>query len=141
MILLPLTMWLAWLTLQTDTGGAACSLRTNKVIHPQARIVRVRSWNALRVGLLNHAWLEMTDGLWLEGCRSVHTKGMRFAIDVVFLDAQGHVLGVCPFVEPEQLVRGPRATRATLELAAGAAQRQFGIAAGDRLQLCPAVRS
>ena len=31
-------------------------------------------------------------GLLIPGCRSIHTFGMRFAIDVAFLDAEGAVL-------------------------------------------------
>ncbi len=31
-------------------------------------------------------------GLLIPGCRSVHTFGMRFSIDVVFLDSQGRPL-------------------------------------------------
>ena len=54
-------------------------------------------------------------GLLLPGCRSVHTFGMRFAIDVVFLDAGGRVLRRERAVPARRLVADRRA-RAVLEL-------------------------
>ena len=45
-----------------------------------------------RARLLGLAHLSAADagpGLLIPGCRSIHTFGMRFPIDVVFLDARG----------------------------------------------------
>lgn len=135
-ILAILTAWLTWLLAQSDAGEPAFALRVNQSVFDGTRIVRCKSWSALRVGLLNHSFLPEDSGLWLEGCRSVHTKGMRFAIDVVFVDAHDTVLRIVTFVEPGRTVRGPRGTRATLELASGAAEGRFQISAGDKIQLC-----
>lgn len=60
-------------------------------------------------------------GLLLPGCRSVHTLGMRFAIDVVFLDADGRVLRLEPALPPGRFVAERRA-HAVLELQSGAVQ-------------------
>lgn len=38
-----------------------------------------------RAGLLKHTALQPGDGLWIAPCEGVHTFGMKFAIDVVFL--------------------------------------------------------
>jgi uncharacterized protein len=57
-------------------------------------------------------------GLLLPGCRAVHTIGMRFAIDVVFLDAEGRALRVDPALPPGRFVAEHRA-RAVLELPSG----------------------
>jgi hypothetical protein len=51
-------------------------------------------------------------------CRSVHTFGMRFAIDVVFLDAGGRVLRVAEAVPPGRIV-SCRGARAVVEIPAG----------------------
>jgi uncharacterized protein len=40
----------------------------------------------------------------LPRCSSVHTVGMRFALDVVFLDAEGRVLRVARAVPPWRVV-------------------------------------
>jgi uncharacterized protein len=51
-------------------------------------------------------------------CRSVHTFGMRFAIDVVFLDSSGRVLRIASAVRPRRLVACRRAA-AAVEVRAG----------------------
>jgi uncharacterized protein len=47
-------------------------------------------------------------------CRSVHTLGMRFALDLTWLDADGRVVRVDRDVGPRQ-IRSCRAARAVLE--------------------------
>ena len=46
------------------------------------------------VGLLGTAAIGEGEGLWIVPCRSVHTLGMRYPIDVAFLDARGIVVGI-----------------------------------------------
>ena len=52
------------------------------------------------IGLLAHRSLGTTQGLLLLPGGSIHTVGMRFAIDAVFLDAQLGVLKVAAGVKP-----------------------------------------
>src|SRR5262245_65558850 len=40
-----------------------------------------------RVGLLKHTALPEGEGLWIFPTQAIHTFGMRFSIDVVFLDS------------------------------------------------------
>jgi uncharacterized protein len=49
------------------------------------------------------------EGLLIPRCRSVHTFGMRFAIDVVFLDRGRAPLRVREAVPPNRVVREPGA--------------------------------
>ena len=58
-----------------------------------------------------------SEGLLLPGTRSVHTFGMRFAIDLHWLDAAGAVVRVDRAVPPRRLRTCLRA-RAVLELPA-----------------------
>lgn len=67
-------------------------------------------------------------GLLLPGCRAVHTIGMRFPLDVVFLDRAGAVLRVERRVPPGRFVADRRAA-AVLELAAGASGAGPGLGA------------
>ena len=53
-------------------------------------------------------------GLLLPGTRSVHTAGMRFALDLHWLDAEGRVLRVDRGVRPWR-VRTCRRARAVIE--------------------------
>jgi uncharacterized protein len=65
--------------------------------------------------------------------RSVHTIGMRFAIDVAFLDRELSVLDiVC--LAPWRMAMPRRRGRSVLEAEAGAFER-WGLRAGDRLEL------
>jgi uncharacterized protein len=54
-------------------------------------------------------------GLLIPRCRSVHTFGMRFALDVLFLDADDRVIGLRRGVPPGRVIRCPGAM-AVLEL-------------------------
>ena len=54
-------------------------------------------------------------GLLIPQCRSVQTFGMRFSIDVLFLDGHGRVLELRRAVPPNRVVRCPGAM-AVLEL-------------------------
>ncbi len=60
------------------------------------------------------------EGLLIPRCRSVHTFGMRFAIDVVFLDRERRALSVRRSVARNRVV-GHRGAAAVLELPAGRA--------------------
>ena len=57
-------------------------------------------------------------------CRSVHTFGMRFPIDVVFLDRHGWPIDIRRAVRPWRVVAN-RTAAAVLELKAGDADRYF----------------
>lgn len=63
-----------------------------------------------------------------ERCRSVHTIGMRFALDLVWLDAGGVVVRVDRAVGPRRL-RTCLAARGVIEAAAGEGER-FAAAIG-----------
>jgi uncharacterized protein len=57
-------------------------------------------------------------------CRSVHTFGMRFPIDVVFLDRWGWPVELRRAVKPQRIV-SCRSAAAVIETAAGAADCHF----------------
>jgi hypothetical protein len=101
-----------------------------------ARVWRASSaWERLR-GLLGRARLAPDEALLIEPCSSVHTFGMRYPIDLAYLDRDGRVLRVVARVAPRRLSARPGA-RATLEMAPGAAEA-FGLRAGERLEWRPA---
>jgi len=47
-----------------------------------------------RTGLLKHTSLPAGEGLWIAPCEGVHTWGMKFPIDVVFLNKKKLVLKI-----------------------------------------------
>lgn len=75
-------------------------------------------WGRL-VGLLAHKRLEVDSGFLLVPCASIHTFGMRFPIDVIFLDRAGKVLGWADNVAPNRLRFAPGRTKQVLEIAQG----------------------
>ncbi|HEY9447589.1 MAG TPA: DUF192 domain-containing protein [Burkholderiales bacterium] len=58
-------------------------------------------------------------GLLLTPAHGIHTLGMRFAVDVVFLTPQMRVTGLVSRVQPWRVLLAPRGTGRVLELAAG----------------------
>lgn len=61
-------------------------------------------------------------GLLLAPCRSVHTFGMRFPLDLIWLDREGRVVRVDARVPPRRL-RSCRRARSVLEVGGGCAER------------------
>jgi uncharacterized membrane protein (UPF0127 family) len=75
-----------------------------------------------RRGLANLDDLPAGHGLLFERCRSVHTIGMRFALDLLWLDAAGAVVRLDRAVAPRRL-RTCLTARAVVETAAGEGER------------------
>jgi uncharacterized protein len=67
-------------------------------------------------------------------CRSVHTFGMRFALDLVWLDAAGRVLAIERGVPPFR-VRVSRGAAAVIEAGAGEGERVLEAVASGRIRL------
>lgn len=87
-----------------------------------------------RRGLLGRAGIE--GALLLRPCRSVHTVGMRFPIDVGFcaVDAEGLEVLVMRTMPPRRLGRPVWKAHAVIEAEAGAFLR-WGLRIGDRLEI------
>lgn len=82
-------------------------------------------------GLLGRASIDENTGLLFEGCNSVHTFGMRFDIDVLFLDRHRKVTKVYFQLQPQRLAFDMRA-RYVIELMGGVLAGK-GIVMGDEL--------
>lgn len=82
-------------------------------------------------GLLGSAPLKAGDVMVIEPCNMVHTIGMAYAIDVMFIDRSGRVLQVHAAVPPWRF-RACWQARYTVELTSGEAARR-GWTRGTRL--------
>jgi uncharacterized membrane protein (UPF0127 family) len=122
------------------TSGRTCSLvnvRTGTVI---ASVVEpALDSKRRRKGLLGRDGLDDNHALVLAPCGAVHTIGMRFPIDVLFVGADGCVVKVVERLRTWRIAGALRAC-ITVELAAGAVRRR-DIATGDRLSIQPRVSS
>jgi uncharacterized membrane protein (UPF0127 family) len=85
-----------------------------------ATLFVARSFRERLLGLMGLSGLPDESALLLPGCDSVHTAWMRFAIDVVFLDADARVVDVRRGLEPWQAAHCPGAD-AVIECPAGSA--------------------
>ena len=86
-----------------------------------------------RVGLLQHETLEPGEGLWIYPTQAIHTFGMRFPIDVAFLDRGLRVKRIYHRLAPFRLTSLVWGARSVLELASGSLA-STGTAVGDELQ-------
>lgn len=95
------------------------------------RVALAQSFVQRLRGLLGRSPLCAGQALWLAQCNSIHTAGMRYPIDVVFLNRAGHVTKVCVAVPP-WAARGSMRAASALEFRAGEAAA-LGIRPGMRL--------
>jgi uncharacterized membrane protein (UPF0127 family) len=85
-----------------------------------ARQVRIAdTFIARRIGWRREEAVHHQQGLLLIPGGSIQTLGMRFAVDVVFLDRRMRVLKLAPNVAPQSFRLAPAGTARVLELAAG----------------------
>ncbi len=103
---------------------------TNRMLADRADIADTSQKR--RTGLLKHTGLAPGEGLWIAPSEGVHTFGMKFPIDVVFLSRSKKILKVRP-----NMVRGRISlslmAHSVLELPAGTLE-QTGTSAGHQLE-------
>ena len=85
-----------------------------------------------RTGLLKHSRLEPGEGLWIAPSEAVHTFGMKFPIDVLFLDKKRKVLKIRNDMARSRMAICLRA-HSVLELPSGTA-RAMQTVVGDQLE-------
>ena len=88
-----------------------------------------------RKGLLGRNALGPGEGLWIVPCESVHTFGMRFAIDLVYVDRYKRVKKVRSNVTPWRM-SACLSAHSVVELTAGTV-RATQTQAGDTLEFSP----
>jgi uncharacterized membrane protein (UPF0127 family) len=90
----------------------------DQIVVPDA--LRTQHLGERLVGLLGRPSLPGGCGLLISPCNAVHTLGMRFVIDIVFIDSTWRVLRTFAAVPPGRFsVWGGWGARHTLEVQAG----------------------
>lgn len=74
-------------------------------------------------GLIGRRGLADGEALLIRSCKGVHTVGMRFPIDVVFLDRDDRVVAVKEKMPPNRMSAIYLRASSALELPAGAVER------------------
>jgi uncharacterized membrane protein (UPF0127 family) len=89
------------------------------------------------VGLLGERELPPGDGLLIVPSQGVHTLGMQFAIDVIFLDGQWNVIAIKRSLRPFRMTGVYWKAAAVLELRSGSVDSS-STSVGDILELSAA---
>ncbi len=86
------------------------------------------------IGFLLTPSIRADSGMWFEGCRAIHTVGMRSSIDVIFLDREQRVIALEAGVRPNRPSVSRRRGVTIVEFGPGFLDRH-AIAVGDLLEL------
>jgi uncharacterized membrane protein (UPF0127 family) len=96
--------------------------------------IRVADGFVLRLkGLLLKDRLASGEGLWISPCNSIHSFGMRFAFDAVFLGPDRKVVGLYGRFRRNRISTVFWKARGVLELPAGTIERT-GTEVGDEIR-------
>ena len=109
----------------------ARNVDTGNVVADRVAVATTHAERA--VGLLSRTGLEPGEALWIVPSRGVHTWGMRFAIDIVALDAAGIVVDQVSALKPWRIRLPRRGTAGVLELPSGTLNAS-GTAIGHRIE-------
>jgi uncharacterized membrane protein (UPF0127 family) len=86
------------------------------------------------VGLLRDKSLAPGDGLWIKPCNSIHSIGMHFVFDAVFLDKDLRVVHLMHEMKPWRASKMVWTAQSVLELPAGIIA-QTGTEMGDQFEM------
>jgi uncharacterized membrane protein (UPF0127 family) len=104
--------------------------RTNRPV--ASRVEVAHSLISRLIGLLNRQRLPAGEGLFIPSCRAVHTLGMRFVMDAVFVDRRWRVVALLERMAPGRLSPLVCGASGVLELPAGTIQ-ETQVEVGDEL--------
>ena len=107
-------------------------LTTNQVVVRNLKVAK--NFFQRMKGLLGTKTLENGEGLLIPKCQGVHTFGMRYPIDVVFLDKSLRVLHTIQKMPPQHTSPIKLSAQSVLELPAGTIDRSH-LSCGDQLVL------
>lgn len=92
------------------------------------------------IGLLKRTTLGPEEALWLMPSKGIHTIGMKFPIDVVFLNKQNQVLGLISGMVPYRISGVQLRGFSVLELPSGTIKKSH-TEVGDQLEISLAETS
>ena len=107
--------------------------RTRNTMLIEQGKVAANMWARMR-GLLGHPPLKSGEGLLLQGEQAIHTVGMSFPIDVLFLDRTGQVVHLMSALPPWRFSRFIWHAKNVLELPSGKI-RETGTTNGDQIEI------
>ena len=106
---------------------------TQEIVLADRAEVASSFWKLL-VGVIPYRRLSPGQGMVLPSTGSIHTWGVRFPVDVLFLDRENKVLGRRAQVRPFRVAIAPRGCHTAIELPAGAIG---SVDVGDHIMVRP----
>ncbi len=92
------------------------------------------------VGLLGRRRLRANEGVWMVPCQGIHTFGLLFAVDVVYLDANHRVIDLVEHLGPFRVAPVRLNCESVLELPVRTIfESQTRV--GDRFMICSAAET
>lgn len=110
--------------------GCLVNVSTNKVVVQHVELAN--TWWGRFIGLQFRRALPIDTALLLTPCSSIHTCWMRFAIDVVFLDADGVIVDLRDNIRPWSICFSRSPATQVLEFASGC--RPASLKIGQRVR-------
>ncbi len=104
----------------------------NQVVAERLRIAK--NFFERLTGLLTTRSFVPGDALWIPKCKGIHTFGMRFPIDIVFLSEKSEVILAIPDIPPGRTSPVVLKAASVIEFPAGTLKR-CGISAGSRFKI------
>ena len=98
------------------------------------RVAKANTLLARIVGLLGTSEPDVNMALLIPSCNQIHTVGMAYPIDVVWLDRKGEVVKTQTNIQPNRITGKIRAAYSILELASGSIHK-LNIHEGDILHV------
>jgi uncharacterized membrane protein (UPF0127 family) len=98
------------------------------------RIDWAGSSGSRKKGLLGRDSIEEGEGLYIVPCQWVHMFGMRFSVDIAFLNREGRVLSMQHALKPNRVSKLVWRAEGVLELPAGTLESS-GTQLGDLIEL------
>ncbi len=86
------------------------------------------------VGLLKHRYLNKGEGMWFPGASWIHSFGMKFHFDAVFIDRRKKVVKIVTQIAPNRVLAPVWRASAVIELPSGGASN-CGVEVGDQLEI------
>jgi uncharacterized protein len=107
-------------------------MRTQEVIVENLKVAK-SPFSRIRGLLFTDSW-PPRHGLWLVPCNSIHSLGMRYAIDVIYLNKACQVVKITPNFRRNRLGPIVRKAHSVVELPAGSLEK-MDLKVDDILQL------
>ena len=103
-------------TTDATTMRTVCVFNRNRESFVGLRVVPADTWRMRLKGLIGSAGMRREDGIWLMPSRGTHTFGMRFPVDLIYLNSANRVIYLVERLRPFRISPIRRKCASILEM-------------------------